>query len=100
MTLAGVPPGCAPAFAWGCVHGDRAWPASYRAPVPIRVVIADDNLLVREGLAQVLAEQQNIELVGAYADLPSHVSKRVKGTLAFLSEEREAGDARPTGACP
>ena len=50
---------------------DRASPPSYRAPVPIRVVIADDNLLVREGLAQVLAGQQNIELVGAYADLPS-----------------------------
>ena len=55
----------------GCVHDDRASPPSYRAPVPIRVVIADDNLLVREGLAQVLAGQQNIELVGAYADLPS-----------------------------
>ena len=39
--------------------------------MPIRVVIADDNLLVREGLEQVLAGQQNIELVGAYADLPS-----------------------------
>ena len=54
----------------GCVHDDRASPPSYRAPVPIRVVIADDNLLVREGLAQVLAGQQNIKLVGAYADLP------------------------------
>ncbi len=41
--------------------------------MPIRVVIADDNLLVREGLAQVLAGQQNIELVGAYGDLPSLV---------------------------
>ncbi len=39
--------------------------------MPIRVVIADDNLLVREGLEQVLAGQQNIELVGAYGDLPS-----------------------------
>ena len=37
----------------------------------IRVVIADDNLLVREGLEQVLAGQQGIELVGVYADLPS-----------------------------
>ncbi len=39
--------------------------------MPIRVVIADDNLLVREGLEQLLAGQQNIELVGAYGDLPS-----------------------------
>ena len=37
----------------------------------IRVVIADDNLLVREGLEQVLGGQQSIELVGVYADLPS-----------------------------
>ena len=27
------------------------------------------------------------------------VSRRVKATIAFLSEEREAGDGRPTGAC-
>ena len=58
-------------FAGRCSHDDPAWPPSYRAPVPIRVVIADDNLLVREGLAQVLAGQQTVELVGAYADLPS-----------------------------
>ena len=37
----------------------------------IRVVIADDTLLVREGLEQLLAGQPNIELMGAYADLPS-----------------------------
>ena len=39
--------------------------------VPLRVVIADDNLLVREGLEQVLARQPNLEVVGSYADLPS-----------------------------
>ena len=60
-------------FAGRCSHDDPAWPPSYRAPVPIRVVIADDNLLVREGLAQVLVGQQTVELVGAYADLPSLV---------------------------
>jgi DNA-binding NarL/FixJ family response regulator len=43
----------------------------YRAQVPIRVVIADDSLLVREGLAQVLAGQPDIEVVGSYADFPS-----------------------------
>ena len=37
----------------------------------MRVVIADDNLLVREGLEQVLAGQPNIEVLGSYADLPS-----------------------------
>ena len=45
--------------------------AGYGPHVPIRVVIADDNLLVREGLEQVLAGQQSVEVVGAYADLPS-----------------------------
>ena len=73
MTPAGCPAGCAHAFAGRCGHDDPAWPPSYRAPVPIRVVIADDNLLVREGLAQVLVGQQTVELVGAYADLPSLV---------------------------
>ncbi len=37
----------------------------------MRVVIADDNLLVREGLEQVLSGEANIEVVGSYADLPS-----------------------------
>ena len=39
--------------------------------VPLRVVIADDDLLVREGLEQVLARQPNVDVVGSYADLPS-----------------------------
>jgi DNA-binding NarL/FixJ family response regulator len=39
--------------------------------VPIRVVIADDNLLVREGLEHMLAGHPNIAIVGSYADLPS-----------------------------
>jgi len=37
----------------------------------MRVVIADDSLLVREGLEQVLEGQPNIEVMGSYADLPS-----------------------------
>jgi DNA-binding NarL/FixJ family response regulator len=39
--------------------------------VPIRVLLADDSLLVREGLEQVLAGQPNVEVVAALADLPS-----------------------------
>ena len=34
-------------------------------------MIAEDNLLVREGLEQLLTGQPNIRLVGAYEDLPS-----------------------------
>ena len=37
----------------------------------VRVVIADDSLLVREGIEHVLAGQPNIEVVGSYADLPT-----------------------------
>ena len=37
----------------------------------IRVVIADDSLLVREGIVQMLAGEQNVQLVGAYPDVPS-----------------------------
>jgi DNA-binding NarL/FixJ family response regulator len=39
--------------------------------MPIRVFIAEDNLLVREGLEQLLSGQQRVQLVGAYADLSS-----------------------------
>ena len=70
MTPAGVRPGVR-MHSHGGASTTIAHRREYRAPVPIRVVIADDNLLVREGLEQVLAGQQNIELVGAYADLPS-----------------------------
>jgi DNA-binding NarL/FixJ family response regulator len=42
--------------------------------VAIRVVVADDSLLVREGLEQVLSGQPNIEVVGMYADYPSLVN--------------------------
>jgi DNA-binding NarL/FixJ family response regulator len=39
--------------------------------VAIRVVIGEDNLVVREGLEQVLGGQPNVEVVGSYSDLPS-----------------------------
>jgi DNA-binding NarL/FixJ family response regulator len=39
--------------------------------VPIRVVLADDSLLVREGLEQVLAAEAKVEVVAVCADLPS-----------------------------
>jgi DNA-binding NarL/FixJ family response regulator len=46
------------------VHG-------YRGGVGIRVVLADDNLLIREGLERVLAAQAGIEVVATCSDLPS-----------------------------
>jgi DNA-binding NarL/FixJ family response regulator len=39
--------------------------------VGIRVALADDNLLVREGLEQLLASEDTIEVVASCADLPS-----------------------------
>ena len=38
---------------------------------PIRVVLADDNMLVREGLERVLAREPEVEVVASCADLPS-----------------------------
>lgn len=40
-------------------------------PAPIRVAIADDSLLIREGLRQILALEPLIEVVGMYGDAPS-----------------------------
>ncbi len=36
--------------------------------MPIRVVIADDHVLVREGLSQLLSLQSDIEVVGEASD--------------------------------
>jgi DNA-binding NarL/FixJ family response regulator len=43
----------------------------YRERMALRVVIADDSLLVREGIERLLAGQPSVEVVGSYADLPS-----------------------------
>jgi DNA-binding NarL/FixJ family response regulator len=42
--------------------------------VAIRVALADDSLLVREGIEHVLAAQSEIEVVASCADLPSLVA--------------------------
>ena len=57
----------------GGTHHFTALGASYRGPVSIRVVLADDSLLVRQGLEQMLAAEPGIELVASCADLPSLV---------------------------
>lgn len=38
--------------------------------MPLRVVVAEDSLLVREGIVQVLRRQQDVDVVAACADLP------------------------------
>src|SRR5947209_12608103 len=39
--------------------------------MPLRVVFAEDNYLVREGTSALLRESEDIELVAAVEDLPS-----------------------------
>ena len=39
--------------------------------MPIRVALADDNLIVREGLEQMLADEAEIDVVASCVDLPS-----------------------------
>lgn len=39
--------------------------------MPIRVALADDNLIVREGLEQILAAETKVEVVASCVDLPS-----------------------------
>jgi DNA-binding NarL/FixJ family response regulator len=38
---------------------------------PLRVMIAEDSLLVREGVRQMINRQEDLEVVGDYPDLPS-----------------------------
>ena len=51
-----------------------------KAPVPIRVVLADDHYLVREGISRTLSSQPDLEIVAACADLDS--------LLATVEDER------------
>jgi DNA-binding NarL/FixJ family response regulator len=39
--------------------------------MPLRVIIAEDSLLMREGVRQVIARHEDLEVVGDAADLPS-----------------------------
>ena len=38
---------------------------------PIRVILAEDNALLREGIAKLVASQADLEVVGVAGDLPS-----------------------------
>ena len=43
---------------------------AYPHPVPIRVVLAEDNYLLREGIRQLLESSDEIELLASCSDLP------------------------------
>ena len=46
-------------------------PAPYSRAMAIRVVVAEDNLLVREGICELLAREPDVEVVAAVGDLAS-----------------------------
>ena len=46
-------------------------PASYALRVPTRVVLAEDNALLRAGLVRLVDSAEDLDLVGAAADLPA-----------------------------
>jgi DNA-binding NarL/FixJ family response regulator len=50
--------------------GDRDAPPLVSTPVTIRVALAEDNTLLREGIARLLERADDIELVGTAADRP------------------------------
>jgi DNA-binding NarL/FixJ family response regulator len=43
----------------------------YPRPMPLRVVLAEDNYLLREGLVQLLQHSDEVELVATAVDLPT-----------------------------
>ena len=50
-------------------RGDRSAP--YRGRVTLRVLLAEDNALLRQGLERLLSSDPDLELVASVADLPS-----------------------------
>jgi DNA-binding NarL/FixJ family response regulator len=50
--------------------------ASTASPSPVRVMIADDSYLIREGLAQVLAQSPRVRVTGLHSD-PASLLKAV-----------------------
>src|SRR3954447_25414716 len=61
---------------------------------PIRVVLAEDNVLLREGIAKLVASQPDLEVVGTAGDLPS-----LLGLVASHTPDVVVTDIRmpPTG---
>jgi DNA-binding NarL/FixJ family response regulator len=50
-------------------RANRAGATGYGHRVAIRVVVAEDSLIVREGLQQLLAASPNVDVVAAYGDV-------------------------------
>ena len=53
---------------------DAAWVRSYVGPMAIEVLLADDNLLIREGVKTLLEFSDDIEVVGVASDYDELIS--------------------------
>src|ERR1022692_2204339 len=67
---------------------------TYPPSVPLRVVLAEDNYLLREGLAQLLGISDEVELVAVCGDLP-----QLERAIAETDPDAVVTDIRmpPTG---
>jgi DNA-binding NarL/FixJ family response regulator len=60
--------------------------------VAIRVVVADDNLLVREGVRALLGEQSDMDVVGLAADLAELMMRSIKPAGRRRHRHQNAAD--------
>jgi DNA-binding NarL/FixJ family response regulator len=69
--------------------------------VPVRVVVVDDNELIRTGLVTVLASDTGIEVVGEASDGPSGVAlaEETRPDLVLMDVEMPGGDGITATAC-
>jgi DNA-binding NarL/FixJ family response regulator len=51
--------------------GPNGLPVAAFGPVPIRVVVAEDNVLLRDGIARLVGSRGDLELAGTASDLPT-----------------------------
>jgi DNA-binding NarL/FixJ family response regulator len=54
-----------------CPFAQAAATRRYAPPVPIRIVLAEDSFIVREGVARLIESVEDLELVASCADLDS-----------------------------
>jgi len=62
-----APPGAA---CWQALSGDPAARYDHRLMGTIRVALAEDNVLLREGVSRLVSANEEFELVGTASDLP------------------------------
>ena len=58
-------------YAQWCLHHVNEWGQPYPVAMPIRVVLADDSFIVREGMRELLQSVDELDLVATCGDLDS-----------------------------